>query len=69
MDLAGWVKKLYRNSQIRSAFNAIIVGIYRSDSDLIYNPRPDIILQSQDNLIVIGENEQLEKLQETANAK
>ncbi len=56
------------NLKLEADFNAIIVGIYRLDSDLIYNPRPDITLKSQDNLIVIGEREQLEKLQETANA-
>ena len=68
MDGSELIGKTIGESKIRSSFNAIIVGIYRSESDLIYNPRPDIILKSQDNLIVIGEREQLEKLQETANA-
>jgi len=63
------IGKTIGESQIRSSFNAIIVGIYRKNSDLIYNPRPEITIRSEDNLIVIGEREQLAKLQEIANAK
>jgi len=69
LDGSRLIGKNIGDSQIRSTFNTIIVGIYRIDSDLIYNPRPDIVLQSQDNLIVIGESDQLEKLQEIAHAK
>jgi len=61
------INKSIAQSDIRSAFNTIIVGIYRTEGELIYNPRPDIQLQQGDNLIVIGEREKLNKLQEIAN--
>jgi voltage-gated potassium channel len=69
LDGSVLIGKTIEESQIRSSFNAIIVGIYREDNDLIYNPRPAITIKSQDNLIVIGERVQLEKLQDMANAK
>jgi voltage-gated potassium channel len=69
MDESELVGITIGDSQIRSSFNSIIVGIYREKSELIYNPRHDITINAQDNLIVIGERKQLEKLQEIANAK
>jgi voltage-gated potassium channel len=69
MEGSKLIGKTISESQIRSSFNTIIVGIYRADSQLTYNPRPDITLESQDNLIVIGEHEKLEQLQDIANAK
>lgn len=54
-------------SEIRSEFNTIIVGIYRLSGKLIYNPRSDTMIEKGDNLIVIGEREKLDKLQEKAN--
>ena len=44
-------------------FNTIIVGIYRASGELIYNPKSETDLQAGDNLIVIGERNELEKLQ------
>jgi len=55
------------DSEIRSEFNTIIVGIYRSSGKLIYNPRSDTMIEQGDNLIVIGERDKLDKLQEKAN--
>ncbi len=63
------IEKTLAESEIRNAFNIIIIGIYRQDGDLIYNPRSDAKLITNDNLIVIGEREKLEKLQRIANAK
>ena len=63
------IDKTLAESEIRNAFNIIIIGIYRQDGDLIYNPRSDAKLITNDNLIVIGEREKLKKLQIIANAK
>jgi voltage-gated potassium channel len=61
------VGKTIAESQIRSEFNTIIVGIYRSSGNLIYNPRSDTKIELDDNLIVIGQREKLEILQVKAN--
>ena len=63
------VGKSIAESEIRSDFNTIIVGIYRSSGKLIYNPRSDTMIEKEDNLIVIGEIKKLDKLQEKANEK
>ena len=61
------IGKSIAESEIRSEFNTIIVGIYRSTGKLSYNPRSDTMIELGDNLIVIGEREKLDKLQEKAN--
>jgi K+/H+ antiporter YhaU regulatory subunit KhtT len=59
--------KSIADSKIRSDFNTIIVGIYRSSGKLIYNPGSETMIKEDDNLIVIGERDKLDKLQEKAN--
>jgi len=61
------INKSIADSEIRSEFNTIIVGIYRASGKLIYNPRSDTMIEQEDNLIVIGERKKLDKLQEKAN--
>jgi voltage-gated potassium channel len=63
------INKSIAESEIRSEFNTIIIGIYRASGKLIYNPRSDTMIEPGDNLIVIGEREKLDKLQEKANEK
>lgn len=67
VEKSNLVGKSISESEIRSEFNTIIVGIYRSSGKLIYNPRSDTMIEQGDNLIVIGETEKLDKLQEKAN--
>jgi voltage-gated potassium channel len=59
--------KSIAESKIRSDFNTIIVGIYRESGKLIYNPGSETMIEEGDDLIVIGEREKLDKLQEKAN--
>lgn len=59
--------KSIEQSKIRSDFNTIIVGIYRSSGKLIYNPGSETMIEEGDDLIVIGERDKLDKLQEKAN--
>jgi voltage-gated potassium channel len=54
-DLAG---KALRDAGFREKFNAIIVAV-RREGEMIFNPGPDLILQSGDILILIGEREAL----------
>ena len=53
-------------SKIRSDFNTIIVAIYRASGKLIYNPGSETMIKEKDDLIVIGERDKLDKLQEKA---
>jgi voltage-gated potassium channel len=62
------IDKTIADSGIRNEFNIIIVGIYRAVGSLIYNPRPETRLKLHDNLIVIGEIDELSKFQDIANA-
>ena len=59
-----FIGKSVAQIDIRGKLNIIIVGIYRSGSEWIYNPRSDTILQQGDTLIVIGEMNELKQLQE-----
>jgi voltage-gated potassium channel len=63
------IGKTIAESEIRSKFNTIIVGIYRSSGKLTYNPGPETMIEKDDNLIVIGDGKKLEKLQDKVNEK
>jgi voltage-gated potassium channel len=52
--------------RIRSDFNIVIIGIYRSSGDWVYNPGPQTQLDENATLIVIGETKELDKLQKIA---
>jgi len=54
------------SSKIRSELNVIIIGIYRRGKDWIYNPKSDVKFETDDILIVIGEMNDLTKLQKIA---
>jgi len=58
------IGKSLSESGIRGKLNIIIIGIYRSGGDWIYNPRSDTKLSLDDTLIVIGETHELQQLQE-----
>lgn len=61
------IGKTVAESAIRSNLNVIIIGIYRSEGELIYNPQSQTKLNLNDTLIVIGRIEELKKLQRIAN--
>jgi voltage-gated potassium channel len=59
------IGKTVGDSGIRD-LNIIIIGIYRSGGELIYNPRSQTILNEGDTLIMIGEVNGFQKLQKIA---
>ncbi len=61
------IGKSLRDSQIRKDANVIIVAFVRKNGELIYNPSADEIIKEGDNLIAIGENENLRKLEKICN--
>ena len=58
--------KTLADLSLRSELNVIIVGIYRSGTEWIYNPRSDTKLHAGDILILIGETNDLNKMKKQA---
>ena len=58
--------KSLENLNIRRELDVIIIGIYRSGTKWIYNPKSDTQLEPGDILIVIGETNDLAKMQKLA---
>lgn len=58
------IGKTLANSGIRGKLNVIILSIYRTNGDLIYNPRSDTEIKEGDTLVVIGEIGELKTLEE-----
>jgi voltage-gated potassium channel len=61
---ASIIDKSLAESGIRGKLNIIIIGIYREGGEWIYNPRSETKLHLDDTLIVIGETNELQQLQE-----
>ncbi|MBO8130254.1 MAG: potassium channel protein [Candidatus Marinimicrobia bacterium] len=51
---------------IRRELNIIVIAIYTKEGKFIYNPGPNVIIQSNDTLIVIGEENNINKLKNIA---
>lgn len=49
-----------RDTDIRSAFNLIIIGVRKPDGRLVFNPGPDQELAAGDELIMLGSREHLD---------
>ena len=60
------INKTLAESGIRSELDVIVVAIYRSDKQFIYNPGFNSKLNVNDTLIVIGKNQDLKKLRKIA---
>jgi voltage-gated potassium channel len=57
-----------KDSPIRKEFGIMVAGIKKPGKDVFLNPSPDTQIEAGDILIVIGEKEQLEKLETMAGA-
>ena len=57
-----------KDSSIRKEFGIMVVGIKKLGKDVFLNPSPETKIEAGDILIVIGEKEQLEKLETMAGA-
>ena len=55
-------KKSIRELNIRAKSGASLIGLRTADNEFIFNPSPDIRLNSKDKLIVMGTPEQVQKL-------
>jgi len=41
-------------SQLRQRFNVIVIGIKKADGNLLFNPKPEALLEVGDTLILVG---------------
>jgi voltage-gated potassium channel len=60
------VGQVLRETPIRAELDIVIIGIRRSDGEMVFNPAADTIIQSGDMLIAIGQIEALTRLNELA---
>ncbi|NQU81469.1 MAG: potassium channel protein [Bacteroidetes bacterium] len=59
---ACFVNKSIKELDIRNASGANIIGLKRADKSFIVNPSPEIRLSQEDQLFVLGKQEQIERL-------
>lgn len=59
---ASLLGKSLMDSNIRKSFNIIVIGIKRGQDNMIFNPKPDLVILSGDILIVLGKCQQIEAL-------
>jgi voltage-gated potassium channel len=57
-----------KDSSLRKEFGIMVAGIKKPGKDVFLNPSPETKIEAGDILIVIGEKEQLEKLETMAGA-
>ena len=60
------IGQVLRETPIRAELDIVIIGIRRSDGEMIFNPAAHTIIQSDDVLIAIGQVEALTRLNELA---
>lgn len=56
-------------AQIRSQLNVMVIGIKRRSGEMLFNPSAETIIEIGDTLIVIGDREGLERLENLAGAR
>jgi voltage-gated potassium channel len=54
------------NSGIRRDWNIIIIGIKKSDGKMLFNPAPNVTIESGDTLITLGEQPAIQHLEKIA---
>jgi voltage-gated potassium channel len=62
------VGQALRDSQVRKDLGIIVVAIKRARGGMLFNPAPDVVLESGDLLIVLGHRQQLDTLESLARA-
>ena len=62
------VNVMLKDSGIRQNYNLIIIAIKKSDGSMLFNPSFESIIKAGDTLIAVGENANLQKLEEVLNS-
>ncbi len=54
-----------KDSGIRQSFDVIVIAIKKPSGRMVFNPGPEVIMQVGDVLIVLGDRDQLDRLEST----
>lgn len=65
-SVSGLVGRKLRDTNIRAELDIVVVGIRRTDGEILFNPSGESVIESGDVLIAIGREESLMKLTEMA---
>jgi len=61
-----WVGKGLKDLDVRQKYNITVAAIKRG-SEKFVNPRPDLLMEEDDALIILGDNESVKKITEALN--
>lgn len=50
---------------IRRETGALVLGFKRSDQGLLFNPKPDVVISENDVMIILGDDDNLDKFRKT----
>jgi voltage-gated potassium channel len=56
------------DTRIRQKFGVIVVAIKRSNGSMEFNPAPEAVLKTGDELVVLGKTDSVKALEETVTA-
>jgi len=56
------------HSEIRPRFNLIVIAIQKPDGSMIFNPQSDTVIEVRDTLVVVGNRNDLDALEEITTA-
>jgi len=61
---ASWiVGKNLIQSQLRSKYGFVVIGIRKKGKQLIFNPDPELVIEAEDMLVIVGERDDLSRFQ------
>ena len=61
---SSWVSRSLRDLQIRREVGVIVLAIRRANGQMVFNPDAEVIVNGGDNLIAMGDGDQLKKLEQ-----
>jgi voltage-gated potassium channel len=64
--VSGLAGRSILDCNLRQRFGVIVVGIQRDDGKMEFNPAPDAVMRTGDQLVVLGRPEQLHDLEQAA---
>jgi voltage-gated potassium channel len=62
------VNVMLKDSGIRQRFNLIIIAIKKQDESMLFNPSFEAVIEAGDTVIAVGQEKNLQKLEEILNA-
>ncbi len=67
-EQATFAGKTLVNSGLRKKYDVIVVAIKRRQGKMLFNPRPETVIQPGDILVVLGEHDQIKAIERDLNS-